>query len=145
MPPELWTLLGFWESKGPPRPTRAFRPLRAGLALQYRSFTPKRPDIGADHAAFGAYRPPVQVKQHGVIWPAVRIDDCVVVAIEPLSAVDQQSSDAMRADMPEGDWRPLVALRSSLGRWVVVRIAVTHSVSIRFEVVFAAFRAQRSL
>jgi hypothetical protein len=77
-------------------------------ALRRRSFTPIRPHVCADHAALGAHCPPVQVHEHGVVRPTVRVDDCAVMAVEPGRAVDQQSPDAMRADMPERHRRPLV-------------------------------------
>jgi len=89
--------------------------MHAGQTLWLLSLAPIRPDVGAYHAAFGANRSPVQVEEHGVIWPLVGVNDRAVVAIEPLSTVDQQSPDAMRADMAEGDRRPLVRLASPFG------------------------------
>jgi hypothetical protein len=38
--------------------------------------------------------PPVQIQEHGLVWPLVCFDDCAVMA-EPSGAVDQQVSDAM--------------------------------------------------
>jgi hypothetical protein len=60
-----------------------------------------------------------------VFGPAIGIDRRVVVA-EAGGAVDQQVPDSMRADMAEGDGRRAVSGRSSLGRRVVMGIAVTH-------------------
>ncbi len=48
------------------------------------------------------------------------------MAVVPRRAVDQQSPDPMQPDMSERDRRPLIALRSSLGRRTVVGIAVAH-------------------
>ena len=98
--------------------------LRAGQTPRLRSFTPIRSDVRAYHAP-GAYRLAVQIQEHGLVRPSVGIDDRAVIAVEPVRAIDQQSTDAMRANMPEGDGRPSVLLFSPSWR-VVVGIAVTH-------------------
>jgi hypothetical protein len=70
-------------------------------------------------------RPPVQVQEHRFMRPAIGIDDRAVMAAAG-GAVDQQVTDAMRADMAERHGRAAIRLRSSLGRRVVVGIAVAH-------------------
>jgi hypothetical protein len=110
----------------PPVSVGRSAPMYAGLALRRRSFAPVRSDVRADYPAFGADRFAIQVEQHGFVWPAIGIDHRAVMAVEPGRAVDQQMPDAMRADMAEGNRRALVLLPSSFGRWVVVRITVTH-------------------
>jgi hypothetical protein len=49
-----------------------------------------------------------------------------VMAVEPGRAVDQQSPDAMRADMTERHRRPSILLGSTFLRRVVAGITVTH-------------------
>jgi hypothetical protein len=101
-------------------------PLRAGQAFRRRSFAPIRPNVCADHPAFGADGSPIQVHEHGRVRPAVRVDDCAVMA-EAGGAIDQQSPHPMRADMPERDRRSMIVLRSSPSRRIVVGIAMAHS------------------
>jgi hypothetical protein len=97
-------------------------PLRARQALRRRSFTPIRPHVCSNHAASSADRPPIQVQKHGVVRPAIRVDNCAVMA-KSGGAVDQQSPDAMRANMTERHGRPTIGCGSSFGRWVVAGVA----------------------
>jgi hypothetical protein len=87
--------------------------------------TPIRPHVRAYHPASGADRPSVQLQEYGLVRPPIGVDDRVVVA-EAGGAIDQQPSNAVRADMAERHRRPDASGRSSLGWRVVVGVAVTH-------------------
>jgi hypothetical protein len=106
-----------------------------GTGPKYR--TPAiRPHVGADHPAFGADRPPVQVQEHGVVRPVIGVDDRAVMA-KAGTAVDQQVTDAMRANMAESDRRPSISLRPSFRRRIIVGIAVSHQTRFLDRIDFA--------
>src|SRR5258708_10170142 len=90
-----------------------------GNALAQRHCTPVRLSetaVRSNSAARPRRSRRTWCKPHGLLWPAIGLDDRAVIAVEPLRAVDQQVPDPMRADMAQGDGRPLVALRSSSRR-----------------------------
>jgi hypothetical protein len=99
-------------------------PLRASQGLPFRPVIPIRPDLSTDDPALGANQPPIQVKEHGLVGPAIDIDDRAVVAVQSGGAVDQQSPDPMLADIAERDRRAAVGLGPSLRRRIVVGIAM---------------------
>jgi hypothetical protein len=120
-----------WGISQPSTPLRkvaqlnALAPLDAGQALRRRSVTPIGPHVRADHTALGTHRPPVQVQEHSIVRPTVGVDNCAVMA-ESSGTIDQQPSNAVRADMPECHGRPSIGRGSSIGRWIVVGVAVAH-------------------
>jgi hypothetical protein len=123
------------ECRAPPAPGKGrgnSAPLHGGQALPSLSLTPIRPHVRAYHAALGAHCLPAQMQEHGVIRPAVSVDNCAMMA-KPGGAVDQQVPDPMRANMTHRHRRPLVLLPSSFRRWVVVGIAGTHTLYIGWE------------
>jgi hypothetical protein len=83
-------------------------PLHAGQALPPFALLPIRPDVRADQCRTEC-RPPSgpdprarSIQEHGLVWPAIGVDDRAMMAVEPLRAVDQQVPDAMRADQGDG-------------------------------------------
>jgi hypothetical protein len=80
-------------------------PMRAGQALLLRSVLPIRQYIGAYHPATGKDRLRAQVTQHSIVRPSISVDRRAVTA-EPGGAVHQQSPDAIRAQVPQGDEWP---------------------------------------
>jgi len=107
--------------------------MRAGQALLLRSVLPTRPHIGAYHPALGADSFRAQFIERRIIRPSISVDRRAVMA-EPGGATDQEPPAAVGPQVPQGDGRALVALRSSSRRVVVrarARIARLACVSAR--------------
>ena len=102
------------------------------MAFQ-RQCEPVRLSCSDRSCQFGTDRFRAQVTQRSIVRPSISVDRRTVVA-EPGGAVDQQSPDATRPQVPQGDGRAVVALRSSSRRVVVgvrARIARLARVSGR--------------
>jgi hypothetical protein len=97
-------------------------PTHAGVIAWSRTGDP---DLGDTP---GAEQPAIQVEEHGIVGPAIGVDDRAVVAVDSGDAIDQQPPDPVRSDMAERDRRASIALGSSSSRRVVVG-AVAHRVN----------------
>jgi hypothetical protein len=104
-------------------------PLSAGQAFSEHSVTPIRPRLPTDDPAPGADQLPAQVKEHGIVGPAISVDDRAVVAVGGVAAIDQQPPDPVLANITERGRRASVLLAARSPRWIVVGIAVAHQVN----------------